>query len=189
MIQLFNADRPISRVAARAVHPARPIQNRGLPWRTGRAPASLPFPSGEGSVDEGPHRALLEHLITTALFGDADKLPTVLTDDARVWSPSVCFSSAAEARSLLGDNPSTLAVSQFRFDRLSWAAPCAVAEWRLTAQHVEPLLIGDDVLIEGSDAPVTLVGASIAELRGDRIAGLHTYFDDASLIEQVVMGL
>ncbi|MCZ7529648.1 MAG: hypothetical protein M5U31_04495 [Acidimicrobiia bacterium] len=123
------------------------------------------------------------------LFGNAAQLLTVLTTDARVWSPSVCFSSTAEARSVLSDNISSLDVSDFRFDRLSWAAPCAFAEWRLAARHVEPLLIGDDVLIEGSDAPVTLVGASIAEIRGERIAGLHTYFDDASLIEQVVMGL
>ncbi len=71
---------------------------------------------------------------------------------------------------------------------LRWSEPLIFSEWWLGARQVDPLLIGEDVLIEPTGRVIELVGATIAEVRDDRVVVAHTYFDDASLIEQIILG-
>ncbi len=183
------ADSVTDRTGGAAAGPERP-------WRCGQpAMASGPpvlRPEGpgddQGLAADGPRRGELEHAIEVVVVGGPGSLEDVLTDDAVGWSPTLRFSSRAAAEDALRDRVASLAVLRFRVDRLCWAAPFAFAEWHLEAVQTDPLLVGDDVLIEGTGRHVSLAGASVVELRGDRIAGVRTYFDDASLIEQVVLG-
>ena len=43
------------------------------------------------------------------------------------------------------------------------------------------------MLIDSDGRPVFVVGGSVVYLAGDRIAAIHTYFDDAALIEQLLL--
>ena len=86
------------------------------------------------------------------------------------------------------DHTSPLLVVAFAVDRLWWSAPWLCSEWTLVALHADPFLVADDVLIDVSDAPVHLAGASVIELRDDRMATVHTYYDEGALVEQVILG-
>lgn len=123
-----------------------------------------------------------------AVVGGPGPLGEALTEDARGWSPAFSFAARAEAETALRDQVIPVTVLSFDVDALFWADPFAFVEWRLDATVDDPLLVADDVLIEAQGSPLALSGATVAELRGGRIAVVHTYYDDAALIEQIILG-
>ena len=125
-------------------------------------------------------------MLTIALVGGADQLAEALTSDAVGWSPVACFRSRAEAVEQRREHAASLGVVDLSIDRVWWWDPIAFAEWRLTATQDAPLLVADDLLVEPSDRTITVAGASLATLAGDRIAQLHSYYDDAAVIEQAL---
>jgi hypothetical protein len=60
------------------------------------------------------------------------------------------------------------------------------AEWVVEADHTGPYVLGEDAVIEPTGRRVKLAGLTVAEFRGDKIRSFRTYFDDLSLIEQLV---
>ena len=120
-------------------------------------------------------------------MGEPEQLRHVLTSDARGWSPAISYSSRSEAVTLLRDHASPLLVVEFAPDVMWWTSPCLCVEWSLVAVHAEPFLVADDVLIDVCEEPVHLTGASIVTLRDDRAAAVHTYYDEGSLVEQVIL--
>ena len=60
------------------------------------------------------------------------------------------------------------------------------AEWVVEADHSGPYVLGDDAVIEPTGRRVKLAGLTVAEFRGEKIRSFRTYFDDLSLIEQLV---
>lgn len=192
----FNADSLIARAAAEASGsvtaggPA-PLER---PWRR---PPALPSPrsptpfgrtwstTGELAADD-PRRRRLEVALQAGVIGDLDSAGRALTVDAACWSPSLSVGSLSEAEAALAERPAVLAVDEFRIEGLWWCDPVAIAEWHVAASVVGPLLVCDEVLVERSGGRVDVFGASFAALRDGRIAAMHTYFDEASVIEQVL---
>ena len=60
------------------------------------------------------------------------------------------------------------------------------AEWVVEADHTGPYVLSDDAVIEPTGRRVKLAGVTVAEFRGEKIRCFRTYFDDLSLIEQLV---
>jgi hypothetical protein len=198
MILLFNAQRTLTKLAADAVSEGVPMAPADAPlrpwrfWRPGLTSPIRPPPRvDEGSAAEldadDPQRRRLEHAIRVAVAGGPGNLHDVLAPDAVGWSPTFNFSSRDEVEVALQNAMATLVVLEFEVDALFWVPPVAVAEWRLEAMQTSPILVGDDLLVEGGAQPITLCGASIVGFREDRVATIHTYFDEAALIEQVVL--
>jgi hypothetical protein len=192
MLTLFNADRQLSRLAADAAHIARITRASEQPWR-GRLIDHSPHGARPG-IQRGPDalghqldRARIEQLIEVAVVGDANRLRDVLTADAVGWSPTLTFNSRAEAESALRECHSCLSIRAFKVDQAWWSASNVFAEWSAEVVSTGPLLVGDDVLVETADRRVHLVGASLVYLLGDRISEIHTYFDDAAVIEQLLL--
>ncbi len=121
------------------------------------------------------------------MVGEPEALPRVLTDDAEGWSPTLAYCTRAEAQTQLLQEPWPLLVVQFRVTSLIWSPPLLFAEWHLDAIQSGPMLVADDILIEATHGTIALAGASVARMRGDRICAIHTYFDDADLIEQLLV--
>jgi hypothetical protein len=184
----FSADRPVTLLASAgvAMHEAR--EPGSAPWLE----AGSPTPPESGSIpaerriEPESWRRHLEWAIETALVGEPDHLGDALTSDAVGWSPGWTFASRTEAEEKRRAHASSLAVNRFTVDHLWWSAPTAVAEWHIEAQHDAPLLVADELLVEASHHTVCLAGVSVARFADDRIAHLHTYYDDASVIEQVL---
>ena len=62
----------------------------------------------------------------------------------------------------------------------------AYAEWLVEADHTGPLVLDDDVVLEATGRHVQLAGVSVADFREGKIRSYRTYFDDLSMIEQIV---
>ena len=62
----------------------------------------------------------------------------------------------------------------------------AFAEWVIEADHTGPLVLGEDAVVEATGRHVQLAGVTVADFRDGKIRSFRTYFDDISLIEQLV---
>jgi len=62
----------------------------------------------------------------------------------------------------------------------------AFAEWLIEADHTGPYALSEDAVVEPTGRHVKLAGVTVADFRAGKIRSFRTYFDDVSLIEQIV---
>lgn len=189
MLLLFNVNRRLARLAADASQIEAAALIHGRPWcRTDRdRSTSTPRPGATGRTAASIDNPRLSRALEIAIVGRADQLCEALTADASGWSPTLSFSSRLEAEDALRDEAASLTVNEFHINGLWETGSRAFAEWQVEATLVTPLLIGDDVLIEPCDNRVVLNGGTVVNQRHGLLSVIHTYFDDAALIEQVLL--
>ena len=122
-----------------------------------------------------------------AEFGEASVEPdTLFTDDVVGWSPyaNVSGLDGLAAVSALHDVAfSNVAIMVRGLDEVGNKA---VAEWLIEADHTGPLVLGEDAVLDATGKHVRLAGVTVADFRDGKIRSYRTYFDDISLIEQLV---
>ena len=64
----------------------------------------------------------------------------------------------------------------------------AFAEWLIEGDHTGPLVLGDEAVVEATGRHVRLPAVTVADFREGKIRSYRTYFDDLSMIEQIVAG-
>ena len=113
-------------------------------------------------------------------------LDTLFTDDVVGWSPyaSVSGLSALAELSALREIAFSDVVILLR--GVDEVGNRVYAEWLIEADHTGPLVLDDDVVVEATGRHVQLAGMSVADFRDGKIRSFRTYFDDLSLIEQIV---
>ena len=111
---------------------------------------------------------------------------TLFTDDVVGWSPyaSVSGLPALAALSALRETAFSNVVIGIR--GLDEVGNKAFAEWLIEADHTGPLVLGEDAVLEATGRHVQLPGVTVADFRDGKIRSYRTYFDDISLIEQIV---
>ena len=111
---------------------------------------------------------------------------TLFTDDVVGWSPYVTVSGleAVAALSALREEAFSNVVVTFR--GLDEVGNKAFAEWLVEADHTGPLVLSEDTALEATGRHVQLPGVTVADFREGKIRSFRTYFDDLSLIEQIV---
>ena len=122
-----------------------------------------------------------------AEVGDASvDLETLFTDDVVGWSPYVTVSglTAVAALSVLREAAFSNVVIMFR--GLDEVGNKAIAEWLIEADHTGPLVLSEDTVLEATGRHLQLPGVTVADFREGKIRSFRTYFDDLSLIEQIV---
>ena len=128
---------------------------------------------------------LLKALEAEVGGGSAD-LGTLFTDDVVGWSPYATVSgltALAEVAALRDVAFSNVVLS---FRGLDEVGNKAFAEWSIEADHTGPLVLSEDAVLEATGRHVQLAGATVADFRDGKIRSYRTYFDDISLIEQLV---
>jgi len=186
---LLNCERPLTQVAvqsARVRCTAAPSTTGRLPTGPSEGSAAWAGMAGDVPIDEA-RAEQLETLVRTLVVGEAAELYLVLAVDAIGWSPSGSFTRRDEAVALTQQPVSSLAVDAFRVETLCWCEPVVFAGWSLHARQVNALLFNEDVLLEATGGTVELEGTTIARIEGNRVARTVTHFDDAALIEQVIL--
>ena len=113
-------------------------------------------------------------------------LGTLFTDDVVGWSPyaSVSGLTALAELSALRDIAFSNVVIGLR--SVDEVGNRVYAEWLIEADHTGPLVLDDDVVLEATGRHVVLPGVSVADFRDGKIGSYRTYFDDLSMIEQIV---
>ena len=87
---------------------------------------------------------------------------------------------------LAADRETTFSNVVIMFRGLDEVGNKAVAEWLIEADHTGPMVLGEDAVLEATGRRVRLAGVTVADFRGEKIRSFRTYFDDVSLIEQMV---
>jgi len=181
---LFQPRRPIARWAAAGVTDDRTDHqpHRRPAVRPSVASEYLPPRLGDDDPCPGTVARALDALAT----GDAAILPELFTGDVVGWWPNFAISSRRELELLMLERDDALADAQISSRRFCVGGDRVAAEWLLTARHASPWLVGDDVLIEPTNRQVVLAGVTLARLRDDRVDQFHHYFDDTTILEQVL---
>ncbi len=130
---------------------------------------------------------VLIQALEAAVTGDESKLGETFTEDVVAWSPNLAVSSLAELVEEFGDRHDVLSNIVISFDAVYIVGDNTIAEWRLGADHTGPLVVGDEFTIDPSGRRIVLAGATFAEFRGDQICAFRNYFDDAALLEQLLI--
>ena len=122
-----------------------------------------------------------------AEVGDASvDLKTLFTDDVVGWSPYVTVSGLAAVAALSALREEAFSNVVITYRGLDEVGNKAFAEWLVEADHTGPLVLGEDSVLEATGRHVRLPGVTVADFRDGKIRSYRTYFDDLSLIEQIV---
>jgi hypothetical protein len=138
-------------------------------------------------VPTATKETVLVQALEAAVTGDDSKLSETFTTDVVGWSPNLAITSLAELAEEFGDRHDVLSNIVISFDAVYIIGENAIAEWRIGADFTGPLVVGDELTIEPTGGRVVLAGATFAEFRGDLISAFRNYFDDAALLEQLLL--
>jgi ketosteroid isomerase-like protein len=111
---------------------------------------------------------------------------TLFTDDVVGWSPIVSVSGLTAVAELGAQRDTAFSNVVISLRGLDEVGNRAFAEWVVQADHTGPFVLGEDAVLEATGRRVELAGATIADFRDGKIRSFRSYFDDASLIEQIV---
>ena len=119
--------------------------------------------------------------------GDASvDLDTLFTDDVVGWSPYAAVSGRTALAVISALREAAFSNVVITFRGLDEVGNKAYAEWLVEADHTGPLVLSEDSVLEATGRHVELPGATVADFREGKIRSFRTYFDDLSLIEQIV---
>jgi hypothetical protein len=122
-----------------------------------------------------------------AELGDTSIDPaTIFTDDVVGWSPFVSVSGLRDMAALSAIRETALSNPVILYRGLDEVGNKAIAEWVVEADHTGPYALDDDMQLEPTGNRVALAGVTVADFREGKIRSFRTYFDDLSLIEQLV---
>ena len=124
--------------------------------------------------------------IEAEVAGASIDLSTLFTDDVVGWSPYATVSGLAELSTLATLREVAFSNVVIFFRGLDEVGNKAFAEWLVEADHTGPLVLSEDSALEATGRHVQLPGVTVADFREGKIRSFRTYFDDISLIEQIV---
>ena len=113
-------------------------------------------------------------------------LKTLFTDDVAGWSPYVIVSGLIALADLAALREEAFSNVVITFRGLDEVGNKAFAERLIDADHTGPLVLSEDTALEATGRHVQLPGVTVADFREGKIRSFRTFFDDLSLIEQIV---
>jgi hypothetical protein len=136
-------------------------------------------------MSESRKNVLLKALEAEVGGGSID-LGSLFTDDVVGWSPSMSVSGLEGLAELAAIREEAFSNVVIGLRGLDEVGNKAFAEWLIEADHTGPLVLGDDAVLEATGRHVQLAGVTVADFREGKIRSFRTYFDDVSMIEQIV---
>ena len=131
--------------------------------------------------------AVLRRALAACIMGDAGVLPELFTQDVSGWSPNMLVTSLAELTDVVADRVDALTDVNVQIDCLDIVGNKGFVEYRLTGVFSGPLVLDDDLVIDPNGNLIALGAAMVAEFTGSKISAFRNYFDDATLLEQLLV--
>jgi ketosteroid isomerase-like protein len=111
---------------------------------------------------------------------------SLFTDDVVGWSPYASVSGLTAVSDLASLRDMSFSNVTMSLRGLDEVGNKAFAEWVIEADHTGPFVLTEDAELEPTGRHVKLAGVTVADFRDGKIRSFRTYFDDLSLIEQLV---
>ena len=134
----------------------------------------------------GSRKDVLVKAIEAEVGGASVDPGTLFTDDVIGWSPITTVSGLTDLADLAAVRDIAFSNVVIMFRGLDEVGNKAFAEWIIEADHTGPLVLGEDAVVEATGRHVLMAGVTVADFRGQKIRSFRTYFDDVTLIEQLV---
>ena len=138
---------------------------------------------------EHPRGAVLRRAIESCISPDDDtiaKLGELFTDNATVWSPNVLAVGLADLSETIVFREGAFSDIAIKFDSLDMFGSRGLAEFTVFATFSGPFVLDETAVIEPNGQQLVLGIAAVADFDGNKINALRAYFDDASLLEQML---
>jgi ketosteroid isomerase-like protein len=129
---------------------------------------------------------VLSKALEAEVAGASVDLGTLFTEDVTGWSPYAMVSGLEALAELAALREEAFSNVVIMFRGLDEVGNKAFAEWLIEADHTGPLVLGDEAVVEATGRHVRLPGVTVADFRERKIRSYRTYFDDLSMIEQIV---
>jgi SnoaL-like polyketide cyclase len=133
--------------------------------------------------------AILRRAIETCIQPDDGaiaKLSELFNDEATVWSPNLFAVGLADLADNLAFREAAFSDVDIQIDALHVFANKGFAEFRVAATFSGPFVIDKEVAIEPNGQRLLLGAAAVADFEGGKIKALRAYFDDTTLLEQML---
>jgi hypothetical protein len=130
---------------------------------------------------------VLRHAVEACIIGDVDALPMLFTADVSGWGPNVLVGSLDELTETVASREEALSDVSIDIDSLDVFGNKGFVEYRLNAVFSGPFVVDADTVIEPTGGRILLGAALVAEFTGDKISAFRNYYDDAALLEQMVV--
>jgi hypothetical protein len=131
-------------------------------------------------------KAVMVKALEAEVGSDDVDLTTLFTDDVVGWSPYASISGLAGLAELSALRDLAFSDVVILLRSVDEVGNKVYAEWLIEAEHTGPLVLDDDVVVDATGRHVQLAGVSVADFREGKISSFRTYFDDLSMIEQIV---
>ena len=129
---------------------------------------------------------VLQKALEAEVGGASVDLGTLFTEDIVGWSPYASVSGLPALTELAALREEAFSNVALVFRGVDEVGNKAFAEWLVEADHTGPLVLDEGAVFEGTGRHVQLAGVTVADFREGKIKSYRTYFDDASLLEQIV---
>ena len=129
---------------------------------------------------------VLSKALEAEVGGASVDLSTLFTEDVVGWSPYAMVSGLEALAQLAALREEAFSNVVIMFRGVDEVGNKAFAEWLIEADHTGPLVLGDEAVVQPTGRHVRLPGVTVADFREEKIRSYRTYFDDLSMIEQVV---
>jgi ketosteroid isomerase-like protein len=117
---------------------------------------------------------------------NAVDIATLFTDDVVGWSPLMTVSGLTALAELSALREIAFSDVVILVRSLDEVGNRAYAEWVIEADHTGPLVLDEDTVLDATGRHIEVAGVSVADFRDGKISSFRTYFDDLSMIEQIV---
>ena len=134
----------------------------------------------------GSRKEVLADALKAEVGAASVDVKTLFTDDVVGWSPYATVSGLAALADLAALREEAFSNVVITFRGLDEVGNKAFAEWLVEADHTGLLVLSEDTVLEATGRRVLLPGVTVADFRDGKIRSYRTYFDDISLIEQIV---
>jgi ketosteroid isomerase-like protein len=131
-------------------------------------------------------RQVMQRALEACILGHIESLPELFTEDVSGWSPNMLVGSRADLTEVVADREDALSDVNLQVDALDVFGNKGFAEYRVSAVFSGPFVISEDTVIDPNGREVVLGAAMVAEFKGDKISAFRNYFDDATLMEQML---
>jgi ketosteroid isomerase-like protein len=136
---------------------------------------------------ENNQRSVLRRALEACVLGEVEALPELFTADVSGWSPNMLVTSLDELTEVVASREAALSEVTVNIDALDVVGNKGYMEYRLSAVFSGPFVIDDDTVVEPHGQEVGIGAALVAEFKANKISAFRNYFDDAALLEQLLI--
>jgi ketosteroid isomerase-like protein len=129
---------------------------------------------------------VLRRALEACIRGEVDPLPELFAQDVSGWSPNMLVTSLDELTETVADREDALTDVDLEVGSLDVYGNKGFVEYSVSAVFSGPFVIGADVAIEPNGRELLLGAAMVAEFTDGKISAFRNYFDEFSLLEQML---